>query len=148
MLIVKVPLSSETLRIRLLHWATTSSSYPFFKGSSKDLTSWFSIVERACEENEIVDVQYSEAAIVFIQGDLAHAMEERQLRYLEKSGNPYWGWDEFKDDIRRVILEAEKSELDHSPFARPAMMSLVSNSSQCSYGRQTFDAARQNKGGF
>ncbi|KAJ2912403.1 hypothetical protein MD484_g8010, partial [Candolleomyces efflorescens] len=103
-----VPLSSETLRIRLLHWATTSSSYPFFKGSSKDLTSWFSIVERACEENEIVDVQYSEAAIVFIQGDLAHAMEERQLRYLEKSGNPYWGWDEFKDDIRRVILEAEK----------------------------------------
>ncbi|RXW20924.1 hypothetical protein EST38_g4944 [Candolleomyces aberdarensis] len=108
MLIAKVPLPSETLKTRLLQWATTSSSYPFFKGSSKDLTSWFAIVERAAEENEIFDIQYSEAAIVFIQGDLAHVMEERQLRYLEKSGNLYWRWEEFKDDIRRVVLEAEK----------------------------------------
>ena len=104
------------MKTRLLRWATTSSSYPFFKGSSTDLTSWFGIVERACEENEILDVQYSEAAIVFIQGDLAHVMEERQLRYLEKSGKPYWRWEEFKDDIRHNILEAEKSKLDHATF--------------------------------
>ena len=146
MLITKVPLSSETLKTRLLHWAATSSSYPFFKGSSKDLTSWFAIVERACEENEIVDVQYSEAAIVFIQGDLAHVMEERQLRYLEKSGNPYWTWEEFKDDIRRVILEAEKSKLDHPTLV--ASFSIVANGLECSYGRQTRNAARQNESCF
>lgn len=109
MLIVKVPVSSETLKARLLVWANTSSRYPFFKGNSKDLASWFEIVERACEENEIADIQFAEAAIVFIQGDLGHVMEERRVRYLETSGDAYWVWDDFKDDIRRVIVEAEKS---------------------------------------
>ncbi|KAF6758884.1 hypothetical protein DFP72DRAFT_844678 [Ephemerocybe angulata] len=108
MLIVKVPLTPETLKARLLAWASTSSRYPYFKGTSKDLASWFSIVERACEENEILDIQYAEAAIVFIQGDLALVMEERRARYLEESGDSYWRWEDFKDDIRRVIVEAEK----------------------------------------
>lgn len=103
-----VPLTPETLKARLLAWASTSSRYPYFKGTSKDLASWFSIVERACEENEILDIQYAEAAIVFIQGDLAHVMEERRARYLEESGDNYWRWEDFKDDIRRVIVEAEK----------------------------------------
>lgn len=103
-----VPLSPETLRARLLVWANTSSRYPFFKGNSKDLASWFEIVERACEENEIPDIQYAEAAIVFIQGDLCHVMEERRVRYLENSGDAYWVWADFKDDIKRIIVEAEK----------------------------------------
>jgi hypothetical protein len=109
MIVVKVPLSPESLKARLLVWANTSSRYPFFKGNSKDLASWFEIVERACEENEIPDLQYAEAAIVFIQDDLQHVMEERRVRYLQESGDLYWEWNDFKDDIRRVIVEAEKS---------------------------------------
>lgn len=115
MLILKVPLSPETLRARLLVWANTSSRYPFFKGNSKDLASWFEIVERACEENEIPDIQYAEAAIVFIQGDLCHVMEERRVRYLENSGDAYWVWADFKDDIKRIIVEAEKSASQSAP---------------------------------
>ncbi|KAJ3548394.1 hypothetical protein NMY22_g1284 [Coprinellus aureogranulatus] len=58
---------------------------------------------------------YAEAAIVFIQGDLAHVMEERRIRYLEKSDDAYWRWDDFKDDIRRVIVEAEKRFIPRPP---------------------------------
>ncbi|TEB29244.1 hypothetical protein FA13DRAFT_1815388 [Coprinellus micaceus] len=115
---VIVPLSPESLKARLLVWANTSSRYPFFKGNSKDLASWFEIVERACEENEIPDLQYAEAAIVFIQDDLQHVMEERRVRYLQESGDLYWEWNDFKDDIRRVIVEAEKimAEKEKTPL--------------------------------
>lgn len=115
MLILEVPLTPEALKERLLDWASKSPRYPFFNGTSQDLDSWFSTLEHACEENEILAEQYVDAAIIFIQGELAHVMDERRIRYLENSGDSYWEWCEFKPDMRRVMLEAEKSEFPEGP---------------------------------
>ncbi|TFK23716.1 hypothetical protein FA15DRAFT_670184 [Coprinopsis marcescibilis] len=103
-----MPISSLELRDRLTDWMARSRRYPVFKGSSKDLSDWFRIVEEACEENYIVEAQWTGVGIFFISGDLKPVMEERQAKYVEKSGDEYWKWADFKDDIERVVAEAER----------------------------------------
>ncbi|EFI28552.1 hypothetical protein CC1G_13574 [Coprinopsis cinerea okayama7 len=100
--------SPQHLAERLSAWASQQNRYPWFSGSSKDLLEWFTIVEEAFEDNQLSHKEYTEAAIFFISGDLKPVMEERRLKYLEKSGDEFWSWDGFKEDITRVIDEAER----------------------------------------
>jgi len=109
MLVVQVLIPAQELKQRLAQWAQTSTQYPYFKGSSQDLASWFATVERACDDVEVPDVQYADAAIALIQGELADVMEERKTKFLETSGHPYWSWEDFKNDLTRVVKEADRS---------------------------------------
>ena len=101
-------LDSEELKRRLLSWALTTRRYPLFKGSSEKLGLWFITVESACSQSQIPNTQRTEAAINLIHDDtpLAGVMRERQRLYLEKSGENYWAWADFKNDIIKVVMQA------------------------------------------
>ncbi|KAH6903438.1 hypothetical protein BKA70DRAFT_1300980 [Coprinopsis sp. MPI-PUGE-AT-0042] len=95
---------------RLVQWATTTNEFPWFGGSSKDLRRWLEIVESACEDNQVDKSNWAEAGIMFVSGDLKHVMDERRVKYLEKSPErTFWAWEDFKDDIARVVAEGERS---------------------------------------
>jgi len=93
---------------RLAQWATTSPRYPWFKGASADLAEWCTLVEGACEDLLVPRSAWAAAAMGLIAGDLQPVMDERRVKFLEQSGEDFWQWEDFKDDIRRVVLEAEK----------------------------------------
>ncbi|RXW15114.1 hypothetical protein EST38_g10746 [Candolleomyces aberdarensis] len=103
-------LSPDELRQRLYNWTSRSRIYPLFRGSSQELGRWFLIVERACRESGIPPNQRTEAAsmLIFEELDLAAAMQTRRQEYLQRTGEAYWGWQDFQQDIRNVVTEAER----------------------------------------
>jgi hypothetical protein len=106
--------TTPDFRERLIQWATTTKQFPWFNGASKDLRRWFEIVESACEDNQVDKSNWAEAGIMFVSGDLKHVMDERRVKYLERAtDHTFWEWDDFKDDIARVVGECCILVLQH-----------------------------------
>ncbi|KAJ2933269.1 hypothetical protein H1R20_g3828, partial [Candolleomyces eurysporus] len=100
--------SPEVLKQRLYNWSLSTSRYTLYKGLPEKLGGWLIIVERACRESGVPLTQRTEAALLLIVGELADVMQVRQQTYLEKTGEPYWGWQDFKQDLRKVVGEAKR----------------------------------------
>lgn len=114
--------TAHGFRERLVQWATTTSQFPWFTGTSgiSELRGWFTTIESACEDNEVEEKDMAEAGIMFISGDLKHVMEERRVMFLEKERDQaFWRWDDFKDDLVRIVAEAEriKAEAEKDPVS-------------------------------
>jgi len=116
-------LSLSELERRLLKWIGSSFAprYPFFESdfshklaSSKggesihDLPRWFNNMELASGDCEVPKEQYSEVAIYFLKGELKEVMLERKDLYLKETRKGFWDWEDFKQDLRRLVGEAAK----------------------------------------
>jgi hypothetical protein len=93
--------------------------YPFFESnfshklassvggeSIHDLPRWFNNMELASSDCEVPEEQYSEVAIYFLTGELKEVMLERKDLYLKESKRGFWDWDDFKEDLRRLVGES------------------------------------------
>ena len=113
-------LSLPELERRLLKWIGSSSvpRYPFFESSFShklsssvggesvhDLPRWFNNMELASNDCDIPEEQYSEVAIYFLKGELKEVMLERKDLYLKESKRGFWDWEDFKEDLRRLVGE-------------------------------------------
>jgi len=116
-------LSFSELERRLLQWIGSSLAprYPFFESnfshklassvggeSIHDLPRWFNNMELASSDCEVPEEQYSEVAIYFLTGELKEVMLERKDLYLKESKRGFWVWEDFKEDLRRLVGEAAK----------------------------------------
>ncbi|KAJ3548390.1 hypothetical protein NMY22_g1283 [Coprinellus aureogranulatus] len=101
-------LTESELRRRLLSWAIDNNCNPIFKGSPDEMGMWFWKVERACRASDVPATQRTEAAILLIHNDLplGEIMRTRQREFLRASGEFYWPWLSFKQDLVSVVQEA------------------------------------------
>jgi hypothetical protein len=113
-------LSLSELERRLLQWIGSSlaARYPFFESnfshklassvggdSIHDLPRWFNNMELASSDCEVPEEQFSEVAIYFLTGELKEVMLERKDLYLNESKKGFWDWEDFKEDLRRLVGE-------------------------------------------
>lgn len=105
------------LERRLLKWTASSiARYPFFESnfshklassvggdSIHDLPRWFNHMEMACGDCDVPKEQYSEVAIYFLTGELKEVMLERKQLYLKETKKYFWDWEDFKEDLRRLV---------------------------------------------
>jgi len=136
-------LSLSELERRLLLWIGSSLAprYPFFESnfshklassvggdSIHDLPRWFNNMELASSDCDIPEEQFSEVAIYFLTGELKEVMLERKDLYLKESKRGFWDWEDFKEDLRRLVGEAAKiissSSHQFSNRAGDAMLQL------------------------
>ena len=111
-------LSLSELERRLLQWIGSSLAprYPFFESnfshklassmggeSIHDLPRWFNNMELASSDCDVPEEQYSEVAIYFLTGELKEVMLERKDLYLKESKKGFWVWEDFKEDLRRLV---------------------------------------------
>ena len=118
------------LERRLLRWTGSSSvpRYPFFEGpisnstsvtldssqvgklnasqSLEDLRRWLNDIELAANDCRIPVEQYPEVAIYFLRGDLREVMKERREAYIKETRRGWWDWEDFKEDLRRIVGES------------------------------------------
>lgn len=114
----KKSLSLAELERRLLKWTGSSSvpRYPFFESnfshklassvggdSVHDLPRWFNNMELASGDCDVPKEQYSEVAIYFLTGELKEVMLERKDLYLKETKKGFWDWEDFKEDLRRLV---------------------------------------------
>ncbi|KAF8168555.1 hypothetical protein B0H34DRAFT_670700 [Crassisporium funariophilum] len=114
-------------------------------GAVQDLPRWFADIELASQDCKVQAAQYPDVAIYFLRGDLKEVMKDRRGVYLglkegeegkervkagkkekrEKNGWD-WDWEDFKEDLRRVVGEAAKimSSPQISSIAGDAMAQL------------------------
>jgi len=134
-------LTLPELERRLLKWTGSSSvpRYPFFESnfshklassvggdSIHDLPRWFNNIELASGDCDVPKEQYSEVAIYFLTGELKEVMSERKDLYLKETKKSFWDWEDFKEDLRRLVGEAAKiiSSPQISNIAGDAMAQL------------------------
>jgi len=113
-------LSSHVLESRVLSWSSRSRLYPFFDPPSHSapwssilptLTNWFHVVEKAADECRISSAQRADVALQLLRGDLKEVMAHRRDVYLTETQKPHWDWADFKEDLKRIVEGATKSEL-------------------------------------
>ena len=113
-------LSLSEIERRLLQWIGSSlvPKYPFFESnfshklassvggdSIHDLPRWFNSMELASSDCDVPKEQYSEVAIYFLTRELKEVMLERKDLYLKESKKGFWDWEDFKEDLRRLVGE-------------------------------------------
>ncbi|KAF8798376.1 hypothetical protein BYT27DRAFT_7123553 [Phlegmacium glaucopus] len=113
-------LSLPELERRLLRWTASSSvpRYPFFESnfshklassvggeSIHDLPRWFNNIELASGDCDVPKEQYPEVAMYFLTGELKEVMLERKDLYLKETKKGFWAWEDFKEDLRRLVGE-------------------------------------------
>lgn len=111
-------LSLSELERRLLKWTGSSFAprYPFFESyfshklassvggdSIHDLPRWFNSMELASGDCNVPKEQYSDVAIYFLTGELKEVMLERKDLYLNEAKKGFWDWEDFKEDLRRLV---------------------------------------------
>jgi hypothetical protein len=101
------PFTEEKIQDELSQWANANSADLLLnERSCKNLGRWFSRIEEGCKACGFLEGHYAHGAIIFIESeDLAEAMRQKQEQFL--SGTARWHWDDFKEEIRRAITEAE-----------------------------------------
>ena len=73
--------------------------------SIHDLPRWFNNMELASSDCDVPEEQYSDVAIYFLTGELKEVMLERKDLYLKESKKVFWDWEDFKEDLRRLVGE-------------------------------------------
>ncbi|KAJ3495223.1 hypothetical protein NLJ89_g10661 [Agrocybe chaxingu] len=121
-------LQPSELERRLLRWTSSSyvPRYPFFdtptsgagtpssispvspSRSVEDLGRWFGDVELASSDCDVPVEQYPDVAMYFLKGDLKEVMKERKDAYLKQTKRRFWDWRDFKEDLKRLVVEAAK----------------------------------------
>lgn len=117
-------LAHHELERRLLGWTGSSyvPRYPFFEGPqasgtsslnastsslasrhSQDLNRWFNDVELAAHDCNVPPEQHPDVGIYFLRGDLREVMNERRDVYLRQTRKLFWAWEDFKEDLRRIV---------------------------------------------
>ena len=104
----------------LLRWTGSSYAprYPFFEGpnsslglnvsqSLEDLRRWLNDIELAANDCRVPMEQYPDVAIFFLRGDLKEVMKERKGAYQKETRRSWWDWEDFKEDLRRIVGEFE-----------------------------------------
>jgi len=91
--------------------------------SIHDLPRWFNNMELASGDCEVPKEQYSEVAIYFLKGELKEVMLERKDLYLKETRKGFWDWEDFKEDLRRLVGEAAKI-ISSPQFSGDAMAQL------------------------
>ncbi|PPQ83843.1 hypothetical protein CVT25_000902 [Psilocybe cyanescens] len=119
-------LARHELERRLLNWTGSSyvPRYPFFEGpatsslsasgsssigslvsrNSQDLNRWFNDIELAAHDCDVPLEQHPDVAIYFLRGDLREVMCERRDVYLRQTKKVFWTWEDFKEDLRRIVV--------------------------------------------
>ncbi|PPQ97419.1 hypothetical protein CVT26_006792 [Gymnopilus dilepis] len=123
-------LTQHELEQRLLRWTGSPlvPRYPFFEspssyhascsypasqshlasGSIDDLNRWFYDVELAAHDCDVPREQYPDVAIFFLKGDVKEVMQQRRSVYLGHTGRVFWDWQDFKEDLKRVVEETNQ----------------------------------------
>ena len=65
----------------------------------------FNDIELAPSDCDVPEERYSEVAIYFLTGELKEFMLERKDLYLKESKKRFWVWEDFKEDLRRLVGE-------------------------------------------
>jgi len=83
-------------------------------------------MELASNDCDVPKEQYSEVAIYFLTGELKEVMLERKDLYLKEAKKGFWDWEDFKEDLKRLVGEAAKIISSHqfSNRAGDAMVQL------------------------
>lgn len=106
------------LIVRLARWAKGTQQCLWFDGASSNLETWCGDFGNACDYAHVGNRQHTQAAILFFTEELKTVMEERQRQYLERSGELYWRWEDFKSDLTRVVGELKLTILQSSEYKR------------------------------
>ena len=80
-------------------------------------------MELASGDCDVPKEQYSEVAIYFLTGELKEVMLERKELYLKETRKWFWDWEDFKEDLRRLVggysfLPGCSNIIPHSGFHR------------------------------
>jgi hypothetical protein len=73
--------------------------------SIHDLPRWFNNMELASNDCDVPKEQYSEVAIYFLTGELKEVMLERKDLYLKEAKKGFLDWEDFKEDLKRLVGE-------------------------------------------
>ena len=86
------PLFPTDLERLLQSW----SDAPLFDGLSEEHPQrWLDSIQMLCQRSFIPDIQWSDAAIYFLRGDLQIVMQAIKQR-------PQWEWQDFKSTLIEI----------------------------------------------
>ncbi|KDR70061.1 hypothetical protein GALMADRAFT_230383 [Galerina marginata CBS 339.88] len=90
---------------RIRHDTTTGQPISFLGlESAAALPDWLCRIEADLKDSGIPCAQWSDAAILFLDGPVNMTMRGQRRRRIE-TGLYLWPWDDFKDALRNVLID-------------------------------------------